>query len=224
MHLGNEGACQPYTYADVIGQTHGIDAVLDGHSHDTEKVVMKNEEGAEVAVANGGNIRVDIPKGEVTVSDLLTTYPFGNKVMTAEVTGQQILDALEWGARVVPEENGAFLQVSGMTYEIDTSIQSSCVRDANGMFAGVTGEYRVKNVTVNGEPLDLERTYTLAAQSYVLADQGDGQTAFDGAKILWESDKLDYEYLKEYIQSLPDGAIGDGYENPYGQERIVAVE
>ena len=336
-HLGNEASCHPYTYADVIEHTNGIDAVLDGHSHDTEKVVMKNKDGksvirqacgtklasigwmrvsaedgtvetglynwnndvpapellgiwnrmsvelektdnirkqleevvghaaveltvndpeakdesgkplrivrnaetnlgdfcadimravagADVGVANGGAIRVSIEKGDITLNDLLSVYPFGNKLMMAEVTGQQLLNALEWGVRVLPSESGAFLHVSGMTYEIHTGIKSTCTKDDNGLFTGVAGEYRVQNAMVNGEPLDLEKTYTVVSTSNVIVNHGDGQTAFDGAKIVWTSDELDYQIMKDYIQSLPDGVVGEGYENPYGQERIVAVE
>ena len=47
-HLGNEAELSPYTYADVLGHTAGIDAMLDGHSHDMEKVVMKNRDGKEI--------------------------------------------------------------------------------------------------------------------------------------------------------------------------------
>ena len=128
------------------------------------------------------------------------------------------------GVRALPSESGAFLHVSGMTYEVHTGIKSTCTKDDNGLFTGVAGEYRVQNVMVNGEPLDLEKTYTVVSSSNVIVNHGDGQTAFDGAKIVWTSEELDYQIMKDYIQSLPDGVVGEGYENPYGQERIVAVE
>ena len=47
-HLGNEEKCRPWTYADVISHTNGIDAFLDGHSHDKEQVIMKNKDGREI--------------------------------------------------------------------------------------------------------------------------------------------------------------------------------
>ena len=47
-HLGHDAVAIPYTYADVLGHTTGIDAMLDGHSHDTGKVVMKNRDGREI--------------------------------------------------------------------------------------------------------------------------------------------------------------------------------
>ena len=80
-------------------------------------------------------------RGRYHPGDILEVHPFGNALCVVEATGQQILDALEWGARNVPVENGGFLQVSGLTYEIHTYIESSCTADENGLFTGVDGEY-----------------------------------------------------------------------------------
>lgn len=67
------------------------------------------------------------------------------------LAGQQILDALEWGSSKLPGEFGGFMQVSGLTYEIDMSIPSPCTKDEEGMFSGINGERRVRNVMVGGE-------------------------------------------------------------------------
>ena len=47
-HLGNEAECSPWMYSEVIANTTGIDAWLDGHSHDTEQTIEKNKDGADV--------------------------------------------------------------------------------------------------------------------------------------------------------------------------------
>ena len=144
--------------------------------------------------------------------------------MMVEATGQQILDSLEWGVKSLPDESGAFLQVSGLTYQIDLSIESSCTSDEYGMFTGVDGEYRVRNVMIGNEALDPDRVYRLAGASYMIADQENGNTALNGAARLWESGKMDYEMLADYIRDELSGVIGEGYENPYGDGRITAVE
>ena len=336
-HLGNEAECSPWTYAEVIENTNGIDFFLDGHSHDTDQLVVKNKDGedvirsacgtkmggigwakitvdgelsaglyswnndvsapellgikneisdvldaetaeldealqtvvaksaveltiydpeavdgegkpirivrraetnlgdlcadayldqsgADIAFVNGGGIRISLPKGDITLNDILKVHPFGNSMCVIEVTGQQILDALEWGAHAMPGENGGFLQVAGLTYEIHTYIDSTCTQDENSMFTGVTGEYRVKNVMVGGEPLDLEKTYTLASHNYMLKNNGDGYTMFAGANILQDEVKLDNQVLKDYITGTLGGVIGEEYADPYGQGRIIAVE
>ncbi|MBR3238063.1 MAG: bifunctional metallophosphatase/5'-nucleotidase [Oscillospiraceae bacterium] len=336
-HMGNEELCRPWTYADVIENTNGIDVFLDGHSHDTDQVVVKNKDGedvprsacgtklgcvgycriasdgtittgvytwnnkdsapallgidndmsaavdeakatldaklkevvavtqvkltindpeavddngkpirmirraetnlgdlcadayrdqsgADIAFVNGGGIRVNIEAGDITLNDILKVHPFGNSMCVIEVTGQQVLDALEWGARNVPNENGGFLQVSGLTYEIHTYIDNPCLTDENTLYAGIEGERRVKNVLVNGEPIDPEATYTLASHDYMLLNQGDGFNMFGGCKVLQERVKLDNQVLIDYITGTLGGSVGEEYDDPYGQGRIVIVE
>ena len=336
-HMGNEESCRPWTYADVISNTNGIDVFLDGHSHDTEQVKMLNKDGkevqrsacgtklanigycriavdgtisvglyswtnsetvpelfaikndmskavastmdtlnrklqevvasslveltindpeavddngnpirmvrraetnlgdlcadayriqsgADVAFVNGGGIRVSIAAGKITLNDILKVHPFGNAMCVIEVTGQQILDALEWGARAVPGESGGFLQVSGLSYEIHSYIESPCITDENTMCAGFEGERRVKNVKIGDEPLDPEKTYTLASHDYMLLNNGDGYTAFEGAKLLQDRVKLDNQVLIDYITENLGGEIGPEYEELTGEGRIVIIE
>lgn len=183
----------------------------------------RNLSGADIAFVNGGGIRKQINAGDITLDDIYSVHPFGNTMCIIRVTGQQVLDALEWGSRDVPGECGGFLQVSGLTYEIHTGIASSAQKDENGMFAGVTGEYRVKNVMVGGEPLDLEKTYTLASHNYMLLNQGDGYAMFAGAEVLGEDLMIDNQVLITYITNTLGGVVGEQYANPYGEGRIVAV-
>ena len=331
-HLGTEASCEPYTSVEVIYNTNGIDAFLDGHAHETnsgnavknkdgkevvrvacgtklenigaltittdgeissdlyswtgsvapqemfgltgtvvdavaEKIasldeirktvvarsevtlhiydpiatdvrLVRNTEtnlgdlcadayrsmsGADVAFVNGGGVRAQIPAGDITLDQIYSVHPFGNVMCMVEVTGQQILDALEWGSRNNPGENGGFLQVSGLTYEIHTYITSSCVSDDNGMFVKVDGEYRVKNVVVGGEPLDVTKTYTLASHNYMLKSAGDGYAMFAGAKLLIDETLIDNQVLITYITTSLGGIVGEEYANPYGQGRIIGV-
>lgn len=178
---------------------------------------------ADVAFVNGGGIRAEILAGEITMEQIYAVHPFGNLMCMAEVTGQQILDALEWGSRAVPEEAGGFLQVSGLTYEIHTYIESSVVADENGMFAGVEGERRVKNVMIGGEPLDANQTYTLAAHNYMLKNQGDGYSMFADATLLMDETLIDNQVLITYITGELNGIVGEEYADPYGQGRIIGV-
>ena len=336
-HMGNAEVYRPWTYADVISHTNGIDAFLDGHSHDTDQVIMKNKDGKEIprsacgtemqsigwcripvegevtagiyswtmdapapevfgienemseavkeareevqalmeekiavaeqeltindpvavdpkwgkvrmirraetnlgdlctdalrvmtgadlAVLGGGGIRVNIPAGDVTMKNIYEVFPFANEVCVIEATGQQILDALEWGARSVPDENGGFFQTSGLSFEIHTYIDSACTKDENGMFTGLEGERRVKNVKVGGSPIDPEAHYKVAGTDYYLLMNGDGHTAFDGAERIDAGGMLDTQVLAEFITKELGGVIGEEYSDPTGQDRIVIVE
>ena len=181
--------------------------------------------GADIAVINGGGIRVQLDAGDITLGDILTVHPFGNMLTVIEVTGQQVLDALEWSVHGLPGEFGGFLQVSGITFEYDATIESPVVQDDKTMFDHIdeTKERRVRNVKVGGEDLDPAKTYTLASIDYQLLNNGDGYTMYAGAKVLQESVKLDNQVLIDYITQTLGGVIGEGYDNPYGQGRIVSV-
>ena len=192
---------------------------------------------ADVAFVNGGGVRADIPAGEITYGQILNVHPFGNAACLVEVTGQQILDALEMGSRVCPGENGGFLQVAGLTYEIHTSLEPNVTIDDSKMWTGTAGvPYRVQNVHVLNkttgeyEPLDLAKTYKLASHNYMLKNQGDGFAMF-GTKnvtVLLDEVMLDNKVLINYIQSLPGDAdhehvVSASYSDPRGQGRIVIV-
>ncbi len=180
--------------------------------------------GAEIAFVNGGGIRADIPAGDITYEQIIAVHPYGNKLTVVEATGQQILDCLEYGTYKWPAEFGGWQEVAGLTFEFHTYIESSVQRDENGMFAGVTGEYRVKNVMVNGEPLDPEKIYTVASHNYMLKDGGDGFNMFQGDKILQDEVMLDNQVLITYIRDYLGGVVGEEYSDVYGQGRITFVE
>ena len=186
--------------------------------------VLRKSTGADIGVMVGGNIRTDLRRGDITYGDILKVLPFQNGICVIKATGQQILDALEWGARNVPSESGGFLQVSGLTYEIYAGVPSGCIADGNGMMTGIEGERRVRNVMIDGMPIDPEKTYTIAGTDYTLIDNGDGYTAFNGAAVVVENAGLDSQVMIDYITDSLGGVIGTEYEDPYGQGRITIIE
>ena len=126
-------------------------------------------------------------------------------------------------ARKLPDENGGFLHVSGLTLTIDVNVPSTVVTDDKDCFVEVTGERRVKDVLVNGEPIDPEGTYTLASHNYMLKSGGDGMVMFQGDKLLQDEVMLDNQVLITYITENLGGVIGEEYAEPYGQGRITII-
>lgn len=185
---------------------------------------------ADVAIINGGGIRADIAAGDITYKDLISVFPWNNELCVIEATGQQIKDALELGAKNYPEENGGFMQVSGMKYVIDASVPSSVVTDEQtGMFKKVDGTYRVKDIQVwnaaktKYEPIKLKNTYKLAGINYTLRQNGDGFTMFDGNKVIKDNVMLDTQSLSIYLTDVLDGVVGEDYKDPAGQGRITII-
>lgn len=191
--------------------------------------------GADVAIVNGGGIRATIAKGDVTYEQIIAVHPYGNALCVVEATGQEILDALEMAARSTPGENGGFLQVSGLSYTIDTTIPSSVKVDDNKMFVSVDGPYRVKDVTIDGKsivvgdvvitagsaPLDLKKTYTLASHDYMLKSAGDGINMFQDNKILKDSVMLDNQVLISYITETLKGTVSADYARAQGRITVI---
>lgn len=341
-HLGNEAECSPWRYDDVIGHTSGIDVVLDGHSHDSEKNTVLNKEGkpvlraacgtklasigvltikpdgtfdtelltwdqkvpapellglqnpakdavqqvvasmsstleevvastavelltvdpekknsnggpiriirqaetnlgdlcadaylkesqiGELALVNGGGIRwtKNFAPGDMTLNDIYSLFPYGNSLMVAEASGRQVMDALEWSVHKMPAEFGGFLQVSGVTFEVDPTIPTPCLGTENEVFAGVDDSMprRVRNILVGGEPIDPERNYRVVSHSFLMEQEGDGYTMFKDCKTLIDFVKLDYQALIDYITETLEGVVGEQYESPYGQGRIVSAQ
>ena len=176
--------------------------------------------GVDVGLMNGGGIRADLPAGKITYKDMLTVFPFGNMACAAKLSGQQLKDALEMAARNYPEENGSFLHVSGMTYELDASVPSGVVLDDKRNFVRVDGAYRVKNIMVGGEPLDTTKTYTVACHQYYLKNSGDGMNMLSQGEILQDEVMVDVDVLTKYLGML-GGKVTSEYAEPKGMGRIV---
>ena len=172
---------------------------------------------ADIGYVNGGGIRSDIKKGDVTFNDLLNLMPFNNTVVLAEVNGQTIKDMMEMAVMVWPAEDGCFPHLSGITFSINTSIPSSVEVNEFEEFVGVSGEYRVydikiyNNETKQYEPLQLNKTYTLAASNYFLLEYGSGMNMLENAKIIRNDGMLDVEAVERYVVEELDGIIGQEY-------------
>ena len=175
----------------------------------------------DISIVNGGSIRNTIKKGVFTYNDLLKAFPFGNMCTVIEATGQQIVDALEVGVSAYPNEHGAFMQVSGISFTVDPSIPSGLVIDAKGNFVEVKGERRVKDVKIHGKPIDLNGKYTIGGSTYVLKDGGNGLVMFKQSKLLKDGIMTDVDAIMEYVQNHLNAKIKEGYENPYGAGRIT---
>ena len=170
----------------------------------------------DVAIMNGGGVRNKALTGDISYLTAKSIHTFGNVACLQTITGQQLLDALEWGARGVGtgEEIGGFLHVAGVTYKVDPEWPTSVQADEKGVWVGApTGGYKVHDVQVYNketnayEALDLTASYNLAGYNYTLRDLGDGFNMFDGAVNVLDYVMEDYMVLATYIQGFENGVI-----------------
>ncbi len=182
--------------------------------------------GGDVALCNGGGARAEIAVGNVTRKMMMDINAFNNDMCVIEVTGQQLIDVLEHGARECPNSSGGFFQVSGVTFEIHAYRESPVICDQLDNFMGMdeTKERRVTNVYVGDEPVDLDKTYTLAGSAYVLTQGGDGLTMLDGATVVAKDElPCDSEMLINYLEILGGKITAEMYGNPDGDGRIKII-
>ena len=173
---------------------------------------------ADISIVNAGSIRAEIYEGNITYQEVIDLMPFSNDVEVKQITGQTILDALEYGVRTLPEPFSGFPQVSGITFKIDENISSSVVVDEDNKFESVKGERRVYDVKINGTELDLNKKYTIATITFLL-DGGDGYSMFVPFEITKTAFGVDNEVLLKYINENLNGVIPYKYQN--SENRIV---
>lgn len=196
----------------------------------------------DVAVMNGGGIRNTALTGQLTYLSCKQIHTFGNVACLLTVSGQQLLDALEWCVReLTPDgsvEDGSFLHIAGAKYTVDLTIPSTVQEDEKGVWTGPpTGAYRVKNVVIydkdSGEylPLNPKGSYNLAGYNYTLRDLGGGFAMLQDAVNVLDYVAEDYMVLANYIQSFPtDETTGlptisadSGYDDIRGSGRITIL-
>lgn len=199
----------------------------------------------DVAIMNGGGVRNTATTGDFTYKTCKDMHTFGNVACLQKVTGEQILDALEWGSKNVGGgENGSFLHVAGLTYKIDTSFDSTVKEDKHEIWSGKPEKYRVYDVKIYNketnsyEDIVLSDTYHLAGYNYTLRDLGGGFAMFENADNVQDYVMEDYMVLANYIQGFENGIIGAtnsplaekypgfliDYGNVYGSGRIEIAD
>jgi len=146
--------------------------------------IIRDFTGADVAVYNGGGIRAPAAMGTLTLENAMDIMAFENSVVTIELTGADIIAALEHGVRNYPEASGSFLQVSGLRFYFYPDWPA--------------GE-RVDRVYIGGEAIDENATYTLATNDFLVAG-GDDFTMFVDKPQVETHDLNDQQMFIRYIQ------------------------
>ena len=230
------------------GETNLGDFVADGIYTYFNEI---EELHCDIAIMNGGGIRTDVEAGPWSFKTCKTVSPFGNVACLMSVTGQQIQDALEFGARFAGaegKENGGFLHVAGARYTIHPMIPNTVQTNDKNVWTGSATIPRVSNVEIYDkttgtyQPLDPNATYALAGMNYTLRNLGDGFAMFDGATLIKDYVSEDYLVMSSYAamfggvdaNGLPHLASANSpladypgyllnYEDPYGAGRIQMI-
>ena len=177
-------------------------------------------EGTEVdaAVTNGGGIRASIAAGDITKKDINTVLPFGNTLSIVQVTGAELLEALEASTYCTPTSIGGFPQVSGIEFTVDTTKAYDQGEQYPGStYYGPKSIQRVTIETVGGEPFDANATYTIATNDFMAAG-GDTYYAFAAASVNYDLGIAMDEVVMDYITDELKGTVtAEAYGEPAGR-------
>ena len=180
----------------------------------------QNDLKVDAALTNGGGIRATIKKGDITKEDVLTVLPFGNTLATVEVTGAELLEALEASTYCTPEAVGGFPQVSGIVFTVDASKPY----DQGEQYPGST-YYAPKTInrvtiqSVGGKAFNPKATYTIATNDFTAAG-GDTYYAFSAAGFVDTGIVMD-EVVSDYIAEELNGVVtAEDYGAPEGRITI----
>ena len=185
---------------------------------------LRSFTGADIALVNGGGIRTNIECGEILFNDLYDVMPFGDMIATGTLSGEQLLNILEFSVSALPAEAGTFMQVSGVRFEVDANTPSAVVKDPEtGMFSHIgDGVRRVSNVNIldreSGEykAIDLSGQYTIATLDYLILEQG-GSGILNCVKPNETYWGADIEILHHYLEVDLGKIIGTEYSKPQGR-------
>lgn len=177
------------------------------------------------AITNGGGIRATIQAGDITMKDMKTVFPFGNQVTVLTVTGAELLEALEAATYSTPEAIGAFPQVSGIVFTIDTTVafeQGELYPDST-YYAPAKPGSRVTIESVGDEAFDPEALYTIATNDFTAAG-GDTYYAFAYANATtgYDTGVALEDALVNYVQTELGGVVSaEMYGEPQGRITVI---
>ena len=169
---------------------------------------------AVVAIENGGGVRAPISAGNVTYGDAITVLPFGNQVLTINMTGSQLKYLIQYGTRFYGiQENGGFPTTSGLTYTLNLNENWDSENRITDM----------KIVDINGsdpQPVYDDKYYGVALTNF-LYEGGDGYESITGLPKLSQYD-TELNSVIEYFKNAPSNTI-TGEEALFAYKRINTV-
>ena len=181
-------------------------------------------EQVTAAVTNGGGIRASIQAGDITMNDMKTVFPFGNEVTVLEVTGAQLLEALEAATHSTPKAIGAFPQVAGIRFSIDTTVpyENGEQYPDSTYYAPAKPGSRVTIADIGGQPFDLEAIYTIATNDFTAAG-GDTYYAFrfPNATSGYKTGLALEDALVNYVTQVLGGVVSEQYAQPQGRITVI---
>jgi 5'-nucleotidase / UDP-sugar diphosphatase len=155
---------------------------------------MRAKTGAEVALTNPGGVRVNIPQGPISVAMVYELLPFGNTLVRVDLTGADLVRALEDGIDFSLANYGSDLNTNPIVYESGLRFDLDASRPRGGRVRNV----RLVRADGSEEALDPAKVYKVVVNSFI-AGGGDHYDALKAADGKIDTGFNDAEAFMEYI-------------------------
>lgn len=194
---------------------------------------LYKENTVDGAIINGGSIRASVNAGKVLEADIRRSIPYDNELAIVPITGAKLYEILESASCATPDAMGAFPQVAGISYTIDTTkkfVPGNRYPRSDYHAPEEIGN-RIKDVKVNGQPVELDKIYRIVVASFIACggDAYGGLTAPDDATFITPLECPGVFYFGctevdgtiNFIKSELGGVIGEEYAQPQGRITII---
>jgi len=164
--------------------------------------VMRLETESDCSLLNTGTIRSNLvfPRGIIKLGDIRLMLPYEDLVLKAEITGEQLVKALENGVSKNPALEGRFPALSGVSFEFDPKKEPG-------------KRINVETIRIRNGPIDLKEHYTIASKQWIIYGK-DGYEALTGAKVLTDESVAEelHIILKRFFEIGHDASFLEIYK------------
>ena len=200
------------------------DFVADAYLWQANQAMVVDGIKVDAAIVNGGSVRSGIKEGVVTLGDIAKAVPYNNVLYVMTLKGRDLLELIEAGTCSTPRAIGAFPQVAGIKYTLNTRVPYENDRQYPGStyFAPKNLGSRVTITDVGGKPFDMEKTYRVVAAEFVVRG-GDsyGHAVEPGAVESVSIGYVDKDAVKNYLKEELGGVLSEEYRESQGRITII---
>lgn len=178
-------------------------AVIEGSSHDFLTDAFRRQGGAQLGMITGFRYGTAVAPGPIKLEDLYHFLAVGAQIARGELTGMQIKKALEGNPQNTQARTGEWINgwtagISGLTADFDPQAPQGS---------------RVSNMRINGEPVRMDATYTVAGLWYKEIPDLINRLPAKGVVVLKDGNgaPLDgTDVVTMYLDSLPGKTVTKG--------------
>lgn len=205
-------------------ETNLGDFISDAYLWQVKKATVLESVTIDGAIMNGGSIRSSIAAGDITQNDMLRVLPYHNYLQYVTMKGSTLLEVLEAATCTTPKAIGAFPQVAGIVYTVDTQkpYEKGDLYPHSTYYAPAVPGTRVTIQSVGGKAFDPDATYNIVVPDYLTSGGDTYYPLTDPSKVtMHDVDYLDVDAVRNYLREELGGTVGESYAGTQGRITVL---